>query len=206
MNIDVIGILTEIINRFGYAGIFIATGLEYACFPVSSEFLLPFIGYSVSKGSMSYILAVLSSTIGGVSGSAACYALGRFGMSFLENILFKRFEGLRKGIEKAGACFKKYGKQSVLIARVFPIARTYISIPAGMAKMNLGEFLLLSAIGAFVWNSMLIYIGFKLGENFEFAGANGLGNKIFAGILLILICVFSILSIAGKNRGGKRSK
>jgi len=206
MNIDIIGILTEIINKFGYLGIFLVTALEYACFPISSELLLPFIGYSISKGDMSFIAAVIASTVGGATGSFTCYMGGRFGIKFIEKTVLKRFKTVNTGLNRAKKCFNKYGKQSVLMARVFPIARTYISFPAGIAKMNIGEFMLFSSIGAFVWNVVLIYIGFTLGEHFEYASETGIGNKIFIIMLLIAMAIFWILSFSERCNRKNRIK
>ena len=84
MKVLIIDTLTKMVNSFGYLGIFIATSLEYGCFPVSSEVLLPFIGYFVYGGEMSLLGAVLVSTAGGIIGSLVCYCFGRFGRSFIE--------------------------------------------------------------------------------------------------------------------------
>ncbi|MPN58913.1 hypothetical protein SDC9_206629 [bioreactor metagenome] len=155
---------------------------------------------------MSLLAAVIASTFGGATGSLACYMGGRFGIKFIEKTVLKRFKTVKVGLEHAKKCFNKYGKQSVLIARVFPIARTYISIPAGIAKMHIGEFMLFSSIGAFVWNVVLIYIGFTLGEHFEYASEMGIGNKIFIIMLLIAITVFWILSFFERHKRKNRRK
>lgn len=188
-----IDVVTEMVNTFGYLGIFIATSLEYGCFPVSSEVLLPFIGYFVYRGRLSLFGAILVSTCGGIIGSLVCYCFGRFGKSFIEKKLCRRFVSLEKGIKSAEGVFKKYGKQSVLIARVFPIARTYISIPAGLAGMNAAVFVLYTAVGAFVWNTMLISAGYFLGEYWQDAGKILGENHILFYILLGIISVVLIL-------------
>lgn len=190
LNINIVDILVKIINKFGYTGIFVTTAMEYACFPVSSEFLLPFIGYSVSKGEMHILTAILTSTLGGITGSLFCYFVGRFSANFIEKKLCKRFKSIRAGINNAKRYFNKYGGRSVFLGRVFPIVRTYISIPAGMVKMNLSKFILYSGIGALLWNTVLISLGYFLGENWN-------NTKIFisqyAGILKILMPVLLFL-------------
>ena len=146
---DFLSALKQIILRLGYGGVFAATMLEYGCFPVSSEILLPFIGYMASQGGQSLFLTILFATGGGVLGSLGCYLVGRAGGRMLER-LAERFRTIALGIEKAQAVFRKYGAASVFLARVFPIARTYISFPAGMAKMPLLSFCVYSALGAFL--------------------------------------------------------
>ena len=172
--------LKGMVDSFGYIGIFIATSLEYGCFPVSSEVLLPFIGFFVFGGEMSLFGAILVSTAGGIAGSLVCYCFGRFGRRFIEKTLCSKYSSLKKGLEKAGRVFDKYGSKSVLIARVFPIARTYISIPAGLMGMNVYVFVIYTAVGSFVWNTMLISAGYFLG---------GYGSLIKGNILFYVIMV-----------------
>ena len=172
--------LKGMVDSFGYIGIFIATSLEYGCFPVSSEVLLPFIGFFVYGGRMSLFVAILVSTAGGIAGSLVCYCFGRFGRRFIEKTLCSKYSSLKKGLEKAGRVFDKYGSKSVLIARVFPIARTYISIPAGLMGMNIYVFVIYTAVGSFVWNTMLISAGYFLG---------GYGSLIRGNILFYVIMV-----------------
>ena len=189
----IIDMLTEMVNSFGYLGIFIATSLEYGCFPVSSEVLLPFIGYFVYGGRLSLFGAIVVSTAGGIIGSLVCYCVGRFGKNFIEKRLCRRFDSVKKGLENAERVFNKYGKQSVLIARVFPIARTYISIPAGLAGMNILIFVIYTSIGAFVWNTMLISAGYFLGEYWRNAGSV-IGEKHI--LFYIIAAILSILFIS----------
>ncbi len=163
---DFLTALKQIILRLGYGGVFAATMLEYGCFPVSSEILLPFIGYMASQGGQSLFLTILFATGGGVLGSLGCYLVGRAGGRMLER-LAERFRTIALGIEKAQAIFRKYGAASVFLARVFPIARTYISFPAGMAKMPLLSFCVYSALGAFLWNTALISGGYFLGSHWD---------------------------------------
>lgn len=184
-----LSILVVIVNKMGYAGIMGAAALEYACFPISSEILLPFIGYTASKGEFTLIMTIISATIGGVLGSFVCYLIGRFGRNFFRR--FMKYKGLKSGMEAAKKVFDKYGKYSVFLARIFPIARTYVSIPAGISGMKISEFIIFTAGGAFIWNTALISIGYVLGENYLNAGDIISGNKwifiVIAGIILFFV-------------------
>lgn len=194
-----------IIKKLGYGGIFVSTGLEYACFPISSELLLPFIGFSVFKGQMNLFYTILASTLGGMAGCSFCYFVGRFGEHFINRTLCRRFRTIAIGIQHAKQYFKKYGKQSVLIARVFPIARTYISIPAGMAKMDFRNFLLYSTIGALVWNTVLISLGYFLGDHWSgIAGVLKENQFLLIGILFACILFFWYKKGKKKKRMLKR--
>lgn len=205
MTENIFDILIKIINKLGYAGIFAATGLEYACFPISSELLLPFIGYTVSKGGLSLILTIITSTLAGVLGSLFCYFLGRFGGRFIDRTLCQRFQGAKIGIDTAKRHFNKYGNRSVLLARVFPIARTYISIPAGMSRMPISSFVIYTGVGALVWNTILISTGYYMGEHWSEAGKVISENKIYIYIAVtaIIIMVIYLLIKFNKNKISK---
>lgn len=190
--------LKGMVDSFGYIGIFIATSLEYGCFPVSSEVLLPFIGFFVFGGEMSLLGAILVSTAGGIAGSLVCYCFGRFGRRFIEKTLCSKYSSLKKGLEKAGRVFDKYGSKSVLIARVFPIARTYISIPAGLMGMNVYVFVIYTAVGSFAWNTMLISAGYFLG------GYDNIGDK--SVIFYVALAVVSLVLIRLGKKTGKTDK
>jgi len=191
---DFIFYLIDIVNSMGYIGILIVVGLEYACFPVSSEILLPFIGYSVYMGKMSILCAIVASTGGAVLGCSACYAVGRFGRNVLDKVLLSRFTPLKEGIEKADAFFHKSGRQSVFFGRFIPIVRTYISFPVGMIKMKYSSFLLYSFAGALLWNSLLISIGYFLGEHWEtFSDFMKTNTSIILLICLIGVLLFSFI-------------
>lgn len=181
-----VSFLSGIIETLGYGGIFAAVALEYACFPVSSEILLPFIGYSVYLGELSLFKAIFSSTLGGGVGCSVCYFAGRFGRGILERI-FKEGGAVSMGICKAEDCFNSMGKQSVFFGRLMPIVRTYISFPAGMAKMKYSKFLIFSISGALLWNTVLISLGFFLGEHWEsVAGFFKANNMVITGSVVVL--------------------
>ncbi len=187
---ELLEILQNIVETLGYAGIFAATGLEYACFPISSEILLPFLGYTVALGNRSLWITILISTLAGVTGSLFCYILGRIGGNFLEQTLCRKFHTLQIGMNKAKSIFKKYGKESVFLARMFPIARTYISFPAGIAAMELPLFLLYTGLGAFLWNTILISGGYLLGSHWIEVKQMFQSWKWIPIILFILFLVF----------------
>ncbi|KXL52470.1 hypothetical protein CLNEO_21660 [Anaerotignum neopropionicum] len=158
--------IKQLIIELGAGGIFVATALEYGCFPVSSEILLPFIGYVIALNHYSLLNAILIATLGGMIGTTACYLVGRIGGRMFEELAV-RFECIALGVKKAQSVFEKYGKESVFFARLFPIARTYISFPAGLAKMPAIPFVVYTAFGVLIWNTALISAGYFLGSHWD---------------------------------------
>lgn len=194
--------LKQIILHLGYGGVFVATALEYGCFPVSSEILLPFIGYMTAQNRQSLLLTILFATGGGVLGSLCCYLIGRAGGHILERLAV-RFQTIALGIEKAQAVFGKYGAISVFLARVFPIARTYISFPAGMAKMPMLSFGIYTAMGAFLWNTALISSGYFLGSYWEECRTFLETHQAVLYVALLFLFLFCLKWLKAKRNNGK---
>lgn len=200
MGAELIEILTIIIHKTGILGILISTGLEYACFPVSSEILLPFIGYSIFRGGGSLLAAIAVSTLGAMLGCSFCYFVGKFSGYYIETILCKKWKSLDAGLKHANEFFKRYGPQSVMIGRIFPIVRTYISFPAGMANMEYSYFLFYTTLGALLWNTVLISLGFLLGEHWESVTLFFKENNRYFTILLLVILAALVWKIYQKRK------
>ena len=162
--------IKQLILELGAGGIFVATALEYGCFPVSSEILLPFIGYVIATNGYSLFHAIGIATAGGMVGTTFCYFIGRVGGKMFDKLAL-RFESVALGVRRAQGIFEKYGRESVFFARLFPIARTYISFPAGLAKMPVLPFIIYTTFGVFLWNTALISAGYFLGSHWELCKA-----------------------------------
>jgi membrane protein DedA with SNARE-associated domain len=155
------------IARFGYLGILVTMAIESACIPLPSEIIMPFSGYLVSTGRFTMLGVTLAGAVGNVLGSAVAYYAGVWGgRPFVERygpyLLISR-----RDLERADRWFTRYGDAAVLISRLLPVVRTFISLPAGVARMNFPRFLIFSFIGALPWCWLLAYIGFKLGEQWD---------------------------------------
>ena len=177
-------------DQLGYLGIFISVALEYACFPISSEILLPLIGILVYNGRLKYLFTIITSIFAGIFGSTICYIIGVFGGVPLLNYSKKKFPKTRNTIDSLNNWFSKYGKITVLLARIVPITRTYISILAGAQRLNYITFITYSSIGIAFWNTVLILIGYFLGDNFGLITDILKRYSNIAIILLISIFVF----------------
>lgn len=197
------GVINQIINiisSLGYVGISLIVAIEYGCFPMPSEILLPFIGFICYKGVLKYTGTLIASIIGGILGTLFCYTLGYIGGESILNRIKIKYPNSRKSIEASENWFSKYGKLSVLLSRVFPIARTYIAIPAGIAKMDVITFVLYSSLGITLWNTLLITIGYYLGNSWsKLSSILGGYSKIFK-LLLAVVIVFIIAKKLLKKR------
>lgn len=172
----VIPFLETLYGAVGYLGVMLAMAIESAMIPLPSELILPFAGFLVSDPAQvepltgqpwSFWLVVIFGTIGNTLGSLVAYAIGAYGgRPFLER--YGRYLLIRPHeIELADHFFARWGSQTVFIGRLLPIVRTFISFPAGVARMNLRKFVVYSTAGAFFWSTALVWAGVQLGQNWE---------------------------------------
>lgn len=144
--------------------------LENLLAPIPSEIVLPLAGFFVSRGELEFVPALVAATAGSLLGAYVLYGLGRWGG---RPLVLRYGRVLRVGeedLDRAEGWFDRYGDWVVLFARVVPIARSLVSIPAGLLMMPLGRFSLFTAIGTAVWNALLIGAGWYLGENWARVG------------------------------------
>ncbi|HHW40195.1 MAG TPA: DedA family protein [Syntrophomonadaceae bacterium] len=141
--------------------------IESANIPLPSEVILPFGGYLVSQSKLTFWGAVLAGTAGGTFGSIASYALGSWGGLPLL-LRYGRYVHISEArLEQATRWFDRYGEKAVFFARLLPVIRTFISLPAGIARMNFGRFVVYTFLGSLPWSALLTYVGVKLGENWR---------------------------------------
>ncbi len=159
--------ITKVISQTGYGGICFFMVLESMVFPVPSEAVMPFAGFLIGSGQFTWLGVALASSLGSMIGSWLSYAIGRYGGRAFLNNFGKYFLLDHHHLELTEKFFAKYGNQAVLISRFIPVVRHLISIPAGMAKMNLLKFSLDTLIGATAWNMFLAWLGFVLQERWD---------------------------------------
>jgi membrane protein DedA with SNARE-associated domain len=169
----VLPFLESLYERFGYVGVVIAMTIESCAIPVPSELILPFAGRSVSRGLVepltsspwSYWGAVLAGVLGNTLGSLASYAIGAYGGRPLVERYGKYVLISAHDLELAERWFARFGEATVFFSRMLPIVRTFISVPAGIARMPLWRFTLFSILGAIPWVMLLVWGGMQLGDH-----------------------------------------
>ena len=154
--------VTYIISHLGYPGVFLLMALESACIPIPSEFIMPFSGFLVASGEMNFWIVVLSGSFGNLAGSWLAWWVGYKGGRPLVEKYGKYILLSHHDLDSADKYFKKYGQGTVLVARLLPIIRTFISLPAGISKMDFKKFSLYTFIGVIPFTALLTWAGIKL--------------------------------------------
>lgn len=179
---------------FGYIGIFVLIMVENLFPPIPSEIILTFGGFMTTVTSLNVVMVIIVATLGSVVGAILLYKVASyFGKERLTKIVLKYGRILRlkeSDIERAENFFLKYGSWAVLLCRMIPLIRSLISIPAGMTKMKMSKFLILTTAGSLLWNTVLIGLGAMLGESWsEIVVFMDSFSTIIYSIIAILVVV-----------------
>jgi membrane protein DedA with SNARE-associated domain len=208
----VIPFLNSLYGAVGYVGVTIAMAIESAMVPLPSELVLPYAGFLVSDAAQierlsgspwNFWIVVVVATIGNTIGSLVGYAIGaRGGRPFLER--YGRYLLIRPHeLELAERFFERYGSATAFFSRLFPIVRTFISFPAGVARMPLPQFIAYSTAGAFLWSTALVYAGVALGQRWtDIRRALQPFDLLVAALVIggILLFVWWRLGMPGRRR------
>lgn len=168
----VVSWVTSQIASLGYLGVVIMMAIESACIPLPSEVIMPFAGYLTIKTPqnpqpMTLLGAAVAGAVGCVIGSIAAYYAGCYGgRPFIEK--YGKYVLIRaKDLDRADAWFAKYGNAAIFVSRLLPVVRTFISFPAGIAKMRMPTFIVYTFLGSLPWCYALAYVGRMLGERWD---------------------------------------
>jgi membrane protein DedA with SNARE-associated domain len=193
MTEKILGILfvfiKSLIAATGYGGITILMAIESACIPLPSELIMPFAGYLVYTGAMKLLWVATAGAIGCNIGSLIAYEIGSYGGRPLVEKYGRWLLLSKHELEWADRFFSKWGYLAVFFGRLLPVVRTFIALPAGVARMPRGRFHLYTFIGSWLWCLALAWFGMKLGENWRGIGKYfhkfdaAIGVLILAGIV-----------------------
>jgi membrane protein DedA with SNARE-associated domain len=182
--------VTVFIASMGYWGIGILMAIESCNIPLASEVTLPFGGYLVSIGRLTFFGTALAGAVGGTVGSLISYYIGLLGgRPFLER--YGRYLGVTPDrLTLAEFWFARYDIFTVFFTRLLPVVRTFISLPAGVARVNIALFTFYTFLGTLVWSLVLVYIGFVLGAHWEIVSAyfHRFDLLLLAAAILLLAC------------------
>lgn len=179
--------IIQYIDVWGYAAIIVGMAMESACLPVPSELIFGFVGYMVFLGRMDFATAVAAGVTGGLLGSVVSYLAGYYGGRPLVEKYGRYIFLSKRHVVSAQQWFDRYGLKATFFARLLPIVRTFISLPAGFARVPFGKFVLYTILGSIPWTIGLIYAGMFLGENWREIQVVGHNATLLVGIGLVLM-------------------
>lgn len=199
-------IIIQVMNQFGYIGIFLLILIENVFPPIPSEVILTFGGFMTTQTDMSVLGVIIVATLGSIGGAIILYLVGRL---INKDVIEKWLDGKvgkilrfkREDVEKANGWFEKKGKYTVLFCRCVPIVRSLISIPAGMSKMKFVPFIILTTIGSAVWNTVLVVLGSVAGNSWDkIASIIDRFSDVILIILIVSAVAFLIIHFTKKEK------
>lgn len=202
---SIIDWIVGLMETLGAPGVGVAILLENLFPPIPSEVVLPLAGFTVAQGSLNMLNVFIWSVLGSVIGAYVLYGVGAWlGLERLRKIADWMWLVRASDVDSAMNFFHKYGKPSVFIGRLIPGVRSLISIPAGLDRMSLLTFGLWTTLGSGIWNAILIYLGYILGDNWEKATgyADTYSSIIYVVLALIILgfLVFFIRRAVGERQ------
>lgn len=188
--------ILSLVYKYGIWAMFFIIMLEYACFPVSSEIVLPFSGAFASINQTPFLVLLPLSILAGLIGTGICYIIGWFGGGAIINAIKHKFPKSERAINASYSKFRENGASAVCIGRVIPLVRTYIALVAGASRLNPLVYFISSAIGITLWNTLLIGLGYTMRENYGKVAIyyeRYKHNLIPVFIIFIALIIFSIM-------------
>ncbi len=184
------------IDSYGYIAVAVLMAMENACIPIPSELILGFAGYLIYAEKMTFTGAMVAGMIGGMAGSIFAYAVGATGGRKFVDKYGKYFLIKKSHVDLAQNWFDRYGIRAVFFSRMLPVVRTFISLPAGFARVNFPSFLFYTFAGSLPWTALILYAGMFLGENWR--KLLEIGHE--ASIAFVIICAIILAVIFFRRR------
>ena len=184
------------IDSYGYIAVAVLMAMENACIPIPSELILGFAGYLIYAEKMTFTGAMIAGMIGGMAGSIFAYAVGATGGRKFVDKYGKYFLIKKSHVDLAQNWFDRYGIRAVFFSRMLPVVRTFISLPAGFARVNFPSFLFYTFAGSLPWTALILYAGMFLGENWR--KLLEIGHE--ASIAFVIICAIILAVIFFRRR------
>ncbi|MEU5863397.1 MULTISPECIES: DedA family protein [unclassified Nonomuraea] len=195
--------LIALMENLGAFGAGLAIMLENLFPPLPSEVILPLSGFTAARGELALLEVLVWTTLGSVAGALALYGVGAMlGRERTLAIAAKLPLVKVSDIEKTEAWFLRHGRKSVFFGRMIPVFRSLISVPAGVERMPLVTFTLLTTAGSAIWNTIFVLAGYFLGENWSLVEAYvGIGTNVVIGLVALAIVVFVTVRLTERRKG-----
>ncbi|HEV2815261.1 MAG TPA: DedA family protein [Solirubrobacteraceae bacterium] len=197
----IVDFAVDVVDEMGLVGIFVLMSLESACIPIPSEATMLFAGFNVSRGEYSLLVVTLVGSVANLVGSWVAYWIGYAGRVDILEKHGKKLHIKPSYLKWADHWFEKHGDATVLVTRMLPIVRTFISLPAGVARMPFWRFSVLTFIGCVPWVFLLTFIGQQVGDRWE-SWKDSLHYFDYAVAACIVLGVLYLIVRNRRNRGG----
>lgn len=200
-----INLIISGIAYLGYGGIVLLMAVESACIPVPSEVIMPLSGYLAWKGTFNLAGVILAGSLGSMLGSLAAYYAGlKLGRPFIARygryILMKE-----EDLKRAERWFARYGGAATFASRMLPVVRTFISLPAGIGKMEIKRFTVYSFVGSIPWCALLAYLGYVLGDSWRII-FDQYGHYVDYAVIIGIVAVIGYFLYLRRKRAGAEGK
>jgi membrane protein DedA with SNARE-associated domain len=196
----------RLMETLGAPGAGVAVALENLFPPIPSEVILPLAGFTASQGDMSLVAAIVWTTLGSVFGALVLYWLGALiGRDRLRAVAARVPLVNVSDIDRTEAWFARHGRKTVFFGRMVPLFRSFVSIPAGVERMPMATFLLLTALGSLIWNSVFVMGGYLLGENRQVIETYaGTYQKAVLAVGVVAVAAFVVVRLIAARRRRQR--
>lgn len=182
-------LITQVMEQLGEPGVGLLILLENLFPPIPSEIILPLAGFTASQGEFSLLSVIAWATLGSVLGAIILYYVGALLGRSRTRYIFEKLPLVKtEDIDKTESWFIKHESKTVFFGRMIPIFRSLISIPAGIERMNMVQFIIYTTAGSLIWNSVLVTVGFILGENFHLV-------EMYVGYFQYLVIALVIVGV-----------
>ena len=195
-------VFLQFIDGWGYYAVAILMALENACIPIPSELILGFAGYMIYAGRMTFTMAMVAGMVGGMAGSYFAYYVGHYGGRPFVDRYGKYFFVKKSHVDIAHEWFDKYGIKAVFFSRMLPVVRTFISLPAGFAHVDMKQFFFYTFLGSLPWTALILFIGMMLGEGWKVMMEVGHEISLAVAAAIVIICI--VLYVQYKRKKKKR--
>ncbi len=195
-------IFLDFIASWGYVAVAVLMAAENACIPIPSELILGFSGYLIFVGKMHFTGALIGGMVGGMAGSIFAYLVGHYGGRSFVDSYGKYFFIKKSHVDLAQEWFDKYGLKAVFFSRLLPVVRTFISLPAGFAHVDMKRFLTLTFLGSLPWTALILFAGMMLGESWEIMLS--IGHEASIAFVVVAALVIGVLYLRHRRKKKER--
>ena len=202
------GLAVDLMDKLGGPGAALLVGIDNDFPPMPSELVLPLAGFSASQGTMSLFMALFWTTLGSVSGALLTYWIGAWlGRDRVRSLIIRAPLMKATDFDRTEKWFLEHGTKAVFFGRMVPLFRSLISLPAGIERMPMWQFLSLTALGSLIWNAGFVVAGYLLGANWQVVDQYaGIFQKVVIGIIALAIVVFVVVRVRDRKRSESDTK